>query len=287
MVAPSGVSRSSKWWAVTRISVVMTAFNESATIVDALGSVLTPAPQDLELVVLDDGSTDGTADLVATVGDPRVRLVRAQHIGRPAAVNLAVAQATGDLIAIADADDRTLPQRWTLQVEAFRRDSSLDVCGGQMIAVAGTRRWRMRYPLAHKQIVDELNVGRMPIAHAGVMFRRGWFERAGGLDSSYARVEDFELYYRMRATTRFHAISEPVVEYAFRTLSSAQWRSDVEYHARAIGETANGNGIRVGWGYTKYRVAVAAQKRGLRLTPRAGGRAGSPSTRRPRSGSGW
>jgi glycosyltransferase involved in cell wall biosynthesis len=257
---------------MTHVSVVMTAFNESATIVDALGSVLTPAPQDLEVVVVDDGSTDGTAALVETVGDPRIRLLRAQHIGRPAAVNLAVAQATGDLIAIADADDRTLPERWPLQVDAFRADTSLDVCGGQMIAVAGDRRWRMRYPLAHEQIVDELNFGRMPIAHAGVMFKRDWFEKAGGLDTSYARVEDFELYYRMRATTRFHAIGQSVVEYAFRTLSSAQWRSDAAYHARAIGKPPEVDGIQASWGYVKYRVAVAAQARGLRLSPRAGGR---------------
>ena len=256
------------------VSVVMTAYNAADTIGLAITSVLAQEFHNFELIVVDDGSTDGTGDVVRSFADSRIRLDSPVRMGRSAAVNHGVDLAGGEFIAIADADDIALPSRLCLQQAFMSAHPDVDVLGGQMTAFWGSRSWRLNYPLAHDLIVSELTAGRMPLAHPAAMMRRAWFLRVGGMNTQYSRIEDFDLYYRSRTVTRFAALPEPLINYRFKTLSFDRWQQDNALFLRAQGKQSITHWERLG--YLKYRVAVATQKRGWKVTPKGRGVIDSP-----------
>ncbi len=101
------------------VSVILPVYNREALVERALASVLQQSYRDLEVLVVDDGSTDGTAERVAACPDPRVRLIRRdRNYGQASARNLGVARAQGWLLAFQDSDDEWLPDRshWPARV---------------------------------------------------------------------------------------------------------------------------------------------------------------------------
>ena len=98
------------------ISVVIPLYNKEKEIARTLRSVLAQTSQPLEIIVVDDGSTDGGAEVVRAIGSPLVRLVRQSNAGVCAARNRGIAESTGEYIALLDADDARLVSRNTLEM---------------------------------------------------------------------------------------------------------------------------------------------------------------------------
>jgi len=242
----------------------MTAFNAAPTINSAVNSVLSQSFDDLQVIVLDDGSTDATANSIQGITDTRLTVIPAAHRGRSAALNAAIAASTGTFIALNDADDESLPDRIALQVAFLSDHPDVDVVSGAMSATEGNRHWILTYPTENHMIHDELDRGRMPIANACVMFRRQWFDSTGGFSTELKRLEDFDLYYRERSRTTFGAVPEPILRYRFRTFSRKQWVAEENQRLTIVGTSAKAPIL----GYLRYRLAVFSQKRGLGLTKR-------------------
>src|SRR5262245_28691418 len=100
-----------------RVSVVVPTFDAEACLREAVRSVFGQTWPDWELIVVDDGSTDGTGAYLAALNHPRVRVISLPHCGNPARVrNAGLAAATGTLVAFLDADDRWLPRKLEMQV---------------------------------------------------------------------------------------------------------------------------------------------------------------------------
>jgi glycosyltransferase involved in cell wall biosynthesis len=93
------------------ISVIITAYNAEAFIRDAVQSMLRQTYLDLECIVIDDGSTDRTAQAVHQLSDPRLRVVESERIGRGRALNLGLSKSSGSYVAIHDADDLSHARR--------------------------------------------------------------------------------------------------------------------------------------------------------------------------------
>lgn len=181
-----------------RISVVVVAHNEAAHIRDALRSVALQARPADETVVVDDGSTDGTADLVAREF-PACRLLVQPNRGPGAARNAGVAASSGDWVAFLDADDAWFP--WTLAQHdaAIREHADADLwCGA-------AAEWSADPPLAppaavHRRTVslDEL-IQHNPVVTSTVVARRTALESVGGFDAHIRGPEDFDLWLRLAA----------------------------------------------------------------------------------------
>lgn len=182
------------------VSVVLAARNEAARIQEALDSVLAQTLVDFELIVVDDGSLDATADIVEAQADERIRLLRAPHSGLAGALNRGLGMALAPFVARQDADDASLPPRLE------RQASFLGAHPG--VAVVGTR-WqeegpdgeevRPRTPFTAGPVNGAL-LRHNPIAHSTAMFRREAVQALGGYDERLPFAQDYDLWLRLAAT---------------------------------------------------------------------------------------
>jgi glycosyltransferase involved in cell wall biosynthesis len=200
------------------VSVVMSAWNARATVGEAVASVRAQTYPHWELIVVDDGSTDGTGDVVEAVArvDPRVRVVRpGTRIGRGGARNHALRQARAELVAVNDADDVSLPDRLVTQVGYLAAHPEVGVVGAQ---VADFGAWggpvvRIRYPLDPDLIAARFDRGRNAIAHQACMMRRAVLDEVGPYNPAMQRCQDLELFLRARRVTALHNLDDVLVHY--------------------------------------------------------------------------
>jgi glycosyltransferase involved in cell wall biosynthesis len=197
--------------------VVVAAFNSADTIGAALESLLRQEFEDREAVVVDDASSDATAERVREFHDPRIRLiVNETNAGSGASRNRAIAALDTELVAVLDADDICEPTRFAAQVAAFDADPQLTVLGAQ-VADFGT--WggpevSFAWPTSDADIRARMRT-RMSIAHCAAMYRRDAVLAVGGYDERLRRAQDFALMLRL-GDVKFGAL--PSVELLYRTV---------------------------------------------------------------------
>jgi len=166
-----------------RVSVVSSVYNGEPYFDRAIPGILAQTYRDFEFIVVDDGSTDRTPELLRDVAarDARMRVFSPGRLGAAAAYNFGVAQARGEYIARQDFDDRSYPERLRLQVERLDAEPELGVVGGYYILADETRgeRYVRMPPVEHSRIVRTM-ARYIPLAHTVATFRRKAWEQAGG-----------------------------------------------------------------------------------------------------------
>jgi len=179
----------------------------SDTLETAVESILKQTFQDWELLVVDDGSTDGGLEMLRTIHDPRVRIFATPPLGIAAALQTGCTAAAGEWITRMDADDLMHPERLASQMDHAKRYPDLDVIsclveyGGNAEGYAAHVEWinTLRTPeeIALRRFIES------PVAHPSVMFRRGLLDKHGSYrDGDFP--EDYELWLRwMDAGVRF------------------------------------------------------------------------------------
>ncbi len=185
------------------ISVVMTTWNAERHVAEAVRSIQAQTLADWELVVVDDGSTDKTVDLLAgfAAADPRIRLLRIPRCGRIASLNHGFRAARAPLIANLDADDVSLPHRLEASVAALAAHPDWALVGAGVVPLideAGKvlgQRVRPTEPEAVRRALAH----SMCLFHSSVTYRRTAWEEAGGFDESLAILEDYDLWVRLAA----------------------------------------------------------------------------------------
>ena len=202
------------------VSVVMSAYNEEAYLSEAVESVLNQSFQDFELIIVDDGSDDNSAEILQRYAarDQRVKILKNdKNIGIAASLNRGLETAQATLVARMDADDICMPQRLERQLSFMEAHPDIDVLGSALM-LHGTRKIRRR-PEAHDMIVAEL-LFNCSIFHPTVMLRT---ERAhgGGLfgnsvyDPRQQHAEDYGLWVRLaiQGGARFANLPNPLLVY--------------------------------------------------------------------------
>lgn len=183
------------------VTVLMTVYNGLPYLREALDSVLGQTFGDFEFLIIDDASTDASVDCIRSYGDPRIRLeCNDCNIGQAASLNRGLALARGFYVARIDQDDVSLPDRLEKQVVFLEQRPEVVVVGtwGYEINSRGRRiaLWRKRID-GYGEFVGSLLLGRNPLLHPSVMFRRDVVMDVGGYDSSFGPAEDYELWVRL------------------------------------------------------------------------------------------
>lgn len=199
------------------VSVILPVRNGDPYLARAIDSILSQEGVDLELVVIDDGSTDGTAAFLAGIADPRLRVVPGPGTGLVDALNLALAHARGTYVARMDADDIALPGRLARQLAIMEADPAVDMVHGAVRVidaqdcVTGAIAAQTASPAQRTAILLGEAPG-MPIIHPTVMYRRESIAKAGGYRQSPS-CEDHELWLRVVDHWKIVAIPDPVLDY--------------------------------------------------------------------------
>lgn len=202
---------------IPRISVLLPVRNGEPYFAAALESILAQEGASFEVIVVDDGSTDGTPDLLAACSDPRLRVLRREGGGLVAALNAALAEARGEYCARMDADDIALPGRFAAQVMALDADPGAVMVHSAAELIDGTDRpigMIAAEPLSQAERRAVLLGERAgpPIVHPTAMLRRGALTAAGGYRESPS-CEDHELWLRLIEHARFIALPQSLLLY--------------------------------------------------------------------------
>ena len=183
---------------VPSVSVLMTSYNPGAYLKPALDSLLNQSNPDFEVIVVDDGSTDGAKAVIrACAGaDPRIRVCDLpDNIGRTPALNLALSQATGEFIAVLDADDLSRPERLEKQVAYLRANPGVVAVGTWCdVMDSGGALTDVFQPPAEPEAVYQSLVFENPLAHSAIMYRRQAALEAGGYPADFVFAQDFALW---------------------------------------------------------------------------------------------
>lgn len=184
--------------AAPAVSVLIIAHNRAHTIGAAVRSVLRQTFTDFELIVVDDGSTDGTVHVVQALAEPRLRLVRtAKNEGIPAARNRALGEARGDYIAWLDSDDLCHPERLAMQLEHLQKHPELSMIGSAARKININNRMLAggRSGLRTHQQIRALLLFRSPFQQSSV-FGRADALRAMPYDPDFPVCEDVDMFAR-------------------------------------------------------------------------------------------
>ena len=175
-----------------QVSVIIPTRNRANLLAEAIDSVLQQTFTDFELIIVDDGSTDHTAEVVCRYQDERIAYFRQDKQERGAARNRGVALSQAEFITFLDDDDWYLPRKLECQVQALRADANagIVISGWDRVSEAGEIVRSERPWLHHPQVAlrDWLFAA---MAHvAAVLIRRSWFEKVGGFNHDLAPAED-------------------------------------------------------------------------------------------------
>jgi glycosyltransferase involved in cell wall biosynthesis len=201
---------------MTAVSVIIPTYNHAQFVGEAIESALEQTSKPTEVIVVDDGSTDGTSAIVNRYRD-QIRVVRQENRGVSAARNVGAAVAAGDLLAFLDADDVWLPDKLERQAAQFEADPELGLihCGVETIDAQGRQVDRVLDGM-EGWVAEAMLQFRRPVilgGGSGVLIPRPVFEAAGGFDVRLSTSADWDLYYRIACHRRVGFVPEVLLRY--------------------------------------------------------------------------
>lgn len=201
---------------MSEVSVVIPVYNSERYINEAIDSLIKQSFQDYEIIAIDDGSTDGTANVVKKYAG-KVKYIYQQNMGPASARNRGIKEANGRYIAFLDADDVSEKDRLETQVNAFKKNkdaglvySSLSFINEKGNKISGIHR--------SKQYDSETFLGKMftrniMVSASVVMARKSLIEELGGFDENIHLSEDYDMWLRMAKNNSIVYIDVPLVRY--------------------------------------------------------------------------
>ena len=199
-----------------RVSVVMPVHNGGVYLRHAVDSILAQTFPDLEFVIIDDGSTDSTADVLRhyETADRRVRVYHQEKAGLVASLNRGCRKARASYIARMDADDIAFPDRLARQVEFLDTHPLVAVVGSAVVRIdaAGREIKRNVCPTSHAEIVEALREYTC-FTHPSVMLRADALAAVGGYREAYQAAEDYDLWVRLSERYELANLSDPLLYY--------------------------------------------------------------------------
>ena len=215
------------------VSVIIPTYNRAQWLIEALNSVLEQTYPNIELIVVNDGSTDNTDEVIQPYKD-RLLYVKQENSGCGAAVNTGVKLAKGEYITRLDDDDQFLPDKVAMQVEAFRQHPDVGLIGGPCYlmdengAITGTR----EVPDYTKHGVFITLLRHCIFAQPTVMVRRECHDKVGYYKNTYA--QDYDMWLRLARYYAVHVINQPLAKYRVHRSNRSGNRAKMKVIANTI-----------------------------------------------------
>ncbi len=189
---------------MTHVTVVIPCYNREATVARAIQSVLDQTHRDIDVIAVDDGSTDGTLEVLNRIEDPRLRIISNDCAkGASGARNAGARQALGDWIAFQDSDDIWLPEKLSRQIEKIENGDWVAVyCGMEIVEGMGDAKRRVGLIPSDRSMALEGDL-RPGLALTSIvstqtlMIRTDVFQAVGGFDTAFTALIDWELMLRV------------------------------------------------------------------------------------------
>lgn len=197
------------------VSVVMAAYNSERFIGAAIESILGQTYQKFELLIIEDGSTDGTLAVIRSYTDKRIRvLMNEKNAGTLYSVRRGVAEARGKYIAILDSDDISEPERLRKQVLVLEHKHEVLLCASKAKNLVNGRLEKIQYlPVKNpRQLRFTLLFGNS-VAHSSVMFRKNELQKLGIQYEKYGYCHDYHLIMSVGLISPIYLIDEELIQY--------------------------------------------------------------------------
>jgi len=205
-----------------KVSVVMSVYNGERFLRQAVDSIFNQTFTDFEFIVVNDGSTDGTAEILSgyAEADPRLRVITQENKGLIKSLNRAIGAANGEYIARMDADDISMPERLAVQVRWLDTHPQIAVLGTRYSEIdedGKAVRCGNRY-VGSALVERALLQGNSSVfCHGAVMFRRACFEHVGGYREQFENAaEDYDLWLRMAEHYELDNVAETLYQHRLR-----------------------------------------------------------------------
>jgi glycosyltransferase involved in cell wall biosynthesis len=192
------------------VSVIIPTYNRAAMVGRAIESVLAQSFRDYELIVVDDGSDDGTGQALSGYRD-RITVLRQSNRGVSAARNRGIRQSKGRLIAFLDSDDLWLPEKLSRQISFFRDRPEALICQTEEIWIRNGR--RVNPKKRHRKLSGDIFLPSLElclVSPSAVMLRRPLFDKIGWFDESLPACEDYDLWLRISSRHPVYLIDTPL-----------------------------------------------------------------------------
>jgi glycosyltransferase involved in cell wall biosynthesis len=204
-----------------KITILMPVHNTATYIGEAISSVLAQDFEAFELLIIDDGSTDGTVDIIRKFDDTRIRIVSQEHSGISAALNRGLQEANTNYIARFDADDICLPGRLRKQYDFLENNPDYIICGGEAeyISANGEYLFHFKCPAySHEQLLGIIKQ-TCPFIHSAVMYRKEAVLKAGGYSVNAHNFEDHILWLQLAGRGKFCNLQQKLIKVRFNPAS--------------------------------------------------------------------
>lgn len=194
-----------------RVSVVIPTYNRAALLARAIDSVVSQTVEPLEILVVDDGSTDDTKTLIRE-RYPQIRYLAQENRGVSAARNRGIAESQGELIAFLDSDDAWVESKLEKQIAAMDGDPHAPICHTEEIWIRNGRRVNpMNKHRKHGGWIFQQCLPLCTISPSSTLARRELFDEVGLFDESLPACEDYDLWLRVASRYPVHLVDEPLV----------------------------------------------------------------------------
>lgn len=202
-----------------KITVVMSVYNNAGYVEKAIDSILAQTFRDFEFIIINDGSTDGSVEILDRYAaqDNRIKLVHQSNAGLVAALNTGISLARGDFIARMDGDDISLADRFQKQVDFLDAHPDIGAVGSWVTVIdeqGEPRAGGPDNPTDPWQLRDNLAKGT-PILHPTAMMRRALVQQIGGYRAVYTHCEDYDLWLRFSEISSLANVPERLLLYRF------------------------------------------------------------------------
>ena len=197
------------------LSVLLPVYNAEKTLKAAVDSILAQSFTDYEFLIIDDGSTDSSVDIINSYSDKRIQLIELEkNQGLISALNFGLQIATGKYLARMDADDIAFPERLATQIEFMESNQEIIACGSSIVNFNEKSESEITYPNKHNNIVVSIMLFERALCHPTMVLRLDLLKKHSvKYDTQYPYCEDYALWIELSRYGKLANIEEPLLKY--------------------------------------------------------------------------